>query len=161
VTPNSTASHSHNLAQPRTTQPRQRRANSLPPIALRLNLLPGRAVVITSGIVYRRLGVPELEPLVGAGVFYGAATVEAQAVAGQPVFVVGGGNSAGQAALHLAKSAQQVTILVRSDSPLVRFATSALAAFCAGLTGTASSGGAPSRLPNALRRTMDNALNGT
>jgi thioredoxin reductase (NADPH) len=49
-------------------------------------------------------------------VFYGASTIEAQAVAGQPVFVIGGGNSAGQAALHLAKYAEQVTILVRSHS---------------------------------------------
>ena len=54
--------------------------------------------------------------MAGAGVFYGAATTEAQAVAGKPVFVVGGGNSAGQAALHLAKYARQVTILVRSDT---------------------------------------------
>jgi thioredoxin reductase (NADPH) len=75
-----------------------------------------RAVVIATGVSYRRLGVPELESLVGAGVFYGAATVEAQAVAGRPVFVVGGGNSAGQAALHLAKHAKQVTILVRPQS---------------------------------------------
>jgi thioredoxin reductase (NADPH) len=75
-----------------------------------------RAVVIASGVSYRRLGVPELEALAGAGVFYGAGTIEAQAVAGKPVFVVGGGNSAGQAALHLAKYAQQVTILVRSQS---------------------------------------------
>ena len=65
---------------------------------------------------YRRLGIPELEALVGAGVFYGAGTIEAQAVAGKPAFVVGGGNSAGQAALHLSKYAQQVTILVRSQS---------------------------------------------
>jgi thioredoxin reductase (NADPH) len=75
-----------------------------------------RAVVIATGASYRRLGVLELESLVGAGVFYGAATVEAQAMAGKPVFVVGGGNSAGQAALHLAKHAKQVTILVRSAS---------------------------------------------
>jgi thioredoxin reductase (NADPH) len=75
-----------------------------------------RAVVIASGVSYRRLGVPELEALAGAGVFYGAGTIEAQAVAGKPVFVVGGGNSAGQAALHLSKYAQQVTILVRSQS---------------------------------------------
>jgi thioredoxin reductase (NADPH) len=75
-----------------------------------------RAVVIATGASYRRLGVPELESLVGAGVFYGAATVEAQAMAGKPVFVVGGGNSAGQAALHLAKHAKHVTILVRSAS---------------------------------------------
>src|SRR5215813_13782082 len=75
-----------------------------------------RAVVIASGVSYRRLGVPELEALAGAGVFYGAGTIEAQAVAGKPVFVVGGGNSAGQAALHLSKYAQQVTIVVRSQS---------------------------------------------
>jgi thioredoxin reductase (NADPH) len=75
-----------------------------------------RAVVIATGVSYRRLGVPELEALVGAGVFYGAGTIEAQAVAGKPVFVVGGGNSAGQAALHLSRYAQQVTILVRSQS---------------------------------------------
>jgi thioredoxin reductase (NADPH) len=52
--------------------------------------LRSRAAVIATGVSYRRLGVPELEALVGAGVFYGAATVEAQAVAGRPVFVVGG-----------------------------------------------------------------------
>jgi len=75
-----------------------------------------RAVVIATGVSYRRLGVPELEALAGAGVFYGAGTIEAQAVSGKPAFVVGGGNSAGQAALHLAKYAQQVTILVRSRS---------------------------------------------
>jgi thioredoxin reductase (NADPH) len=75
-----------------------------------------RAVVIASGVSYRRLGVPELEALAGAGVFYGAGTIEAQAVAGKPAFVVGGGNSAGQAALHLSKYARQVTILVRSRS---------------------------------------------
>jgi thioredoxin reductase (NADPH) len=75
-----------------------------------------RAVVIATGVSYRRLGVPELEALVGAGVFYGAGTIEAQAVAGKSAIVVGGGNSAGQAALHLAKYARQVTILVRSTS---------------------------------------------
>jgi thioredoxin reductase (NADPH) len=75
-----------------------------------------RAVVIASGVSYRRLQVPELEGLAGAGVFYGAGTIEAQAIAGKPAFVVGGGNSAGQAALHLSKYAQQVTILVRSQT---------------------------------------------
>jgi thioredoxin reductase (NADPH) len=53
---------------------------------------------------------------VGTGVYYGAAVAEAQALAGQPVCVVGGGNSAGQAAVHLAKYAAQVTMLVRSAS---------------------------------------------
>jgi thioredoxin reductase (NADPH) len=71
------------------------------------------AVVVASGIAWRRLGVPELEALVGAGVFYGAAGAEARAMEGQDVFVVGAGNSAGQAALHLAKYAASVTLLVR------------------------------------------------
>jgi thioredoxin reductase (NADPH) len=75
-----------------------------------------RAVVIASGVSYRRLGVPELEALAGGGVFYGAGTIEAQAVTGASAFVVGGGNSAGQAALHLSKYARQVTILIRSQS---------------------------------------------
>ncbi|MFI5080174.1 MAG: FAD-dependent oxidoreductase [Streptosporangiales bacterium] len=75
-----------------------------------------RAVIIATGVAYRRLAVPGLEALTGAGVFYGAGTAEAQAVAGKSVFVVGGGNSAGQAALHLSKYARQVTIVVRSES---------------------------------------------
>jgi thioredoxin reductase (NADPH) len=79
-----------------------------------------RAVVIATGVSYRRLGAPELEALAGAGVFYGAGTIEAQAVARKPAFVVGGGNSAGQAALHLSKYAQQVTILIRSQSLAAR-----------------------------------------
>ena len=76
----------------------------------------GSAVIIATGVSYRRLAVPELEALVGAGVFYGAATVQAQAMAGRHAVVVGGGNSAGQAALHLSKYAQQVSVLVRSGS---------------------------------------------
>jgi thioredoxin reductase (NADPH) len=71
------------------------------------------AVVVASGVSWRRLGVPRLEALVGAGVFYGAAGAEARAMEGQEVFVVGAGNSAGQAALHLAKHAASVTLLVR------------------------------------------------
>ena len=75
-----------------------------------------RAVVIATGVAYRRLAVPGLDPFVGAGVFYGAGTAEAQALTGKSVFVVGGGNSAGQAALHLSKYARRVTIVVRSPS---------------------------------------------
>ena len=66
------------------------------------------------GVSYRRIGIPELERLVGRGVFYGAAVSEAPAMAGQQVFVVGGGNSAGQAVLYLSRFAKQVTLLVRS-----------------------------------------------
>jgi len=78
-----------------------------------------RAVIIATGIAWRRLGVPRLEALVGSGVFYGSAGSEAAAMEGRDVFVVGAGNSAGQAALHLARYARQVTMLVRSGS-LVR-----------------------------------------
>jgi thioredoxin reductase (NADPH) len=72
-----------------------------------------RAVIIATGVTWRRLGVPTLEALVGAGVFYGAAGAEALAMAGRDVFVVGAGNSAGQAAIHLAKYASSVTMVVR------------------------------------------------
>jgi thioredoxin reductase len=87
----------------------------------RLNLSDGtgidsRTVVIATGATYRRLGVPALEDLQGRGVFYGAGVSEAPAMRGRKVFVIGGGNSAGQAAMHLAKWAQQVTILVRAQS---------------------------------------------
>jgi thioredoxin reductase (NADPH) len=74
------------------------------------------AVVLATGIAYRRLGIPELEALVGTGVFYGASVSEARAHTGQEVYVVGGGNSAGQAAVHLARYAARVTILVRRAS---------------------------------------------
>jgi thioredoxin reductase len=74
-----------------------------------------RAVVVTTGAEWRRLDVPSLEALQGRGLFYGAAVSEARAMAGKRVLVVGGGNSAGQAAVHLARHAEQVTILVRRD----------------------------------------------
>ncbi len=76
----------------------------------------GRAVVVATGASYLRLGVPGLEALSGAGVFYGAAASEAQAMKGEDVYVVGGGNSAGQAAMHLSRYASRVTLLVRGGS---------------------------------------------
>jgi thioredoxin reductase (NADPH) len=75
-----------------------------------------RAVILATGVSYRRLGIPTLDRLMGAGVFYGAAGVEAPAMVGEEVFVVGGANSAGQAALHLARFAARVTLLVRGSS---------------------------------------------
>jgi thioredoxin reductase (NADPH) len=72
------------------------------------------AVVLATGASYRRLGVEPLEALHGAGVFYGAAASEAPLVAGEEVFIVGGANSAGQAAIHLAHYAQRVTLVVRA-----------------------------------------------
>src|SRR5207342_2524815 len=78
--------------------------------------VPARAVVIATGVSYRTLDIPSLEPFNGVGVFYGAAISEAAALAGKEVFVVGGGNSAGQAAVYLARFASRVTILVRGES---------------------------------------------
>jgi thioredoxin reductase (NADPH) len=76
-----------------------------------------RTVVLATGVSYNRLAIPALERLVGKGVFYGAVS-EARAMRGEEVFVVGAGSSAGQAAIHLAKYAAKVTILVRGESLL-------------------------------------------
>ena len=75
-----------------------------------------RAVVLAMGVTYTRLGLPALEQLLGRGVFYGASPAEAKQVEGARVYLVGAGNSAGQAALHLAKWASEVTMVVRGDS---------------------------------------------
>lgn len=75
-----------------------------------------RTVVVATGVTYRKLRVEPLEELVGRGVNYGAAMTAAREMDGQDVFVVGGGNSAGQAAVHLARFARSVTILVRRES---------------------------------------------
>jgi thioredoxin reductase (NADPH) len=75
-----------------------------------------RAVIVATGMAYRRLAIPALDALTGAGVFYGAAATEARAMKDREVFVVGGANSAGQAAVHLARYAAQVTVLVRGQS---------------------------------------------
>ena len=75
-----------------------------------------RAVVVATGVSYRKMDVPTLDAFDGIGVHYGAASAEAPSLRGAEVFVVGGGNSAGQAAVHLAKFARSVTITVRSTS---------------------------------------------
>ena len=80
------------------------------------NEVTARAVIVATGASYRRLDIPSLEALRGAGVFYGAAVTEAQAMKEQDVYVVGAGNSAGQAAMHLSKYASRVTLLVRDGS---------------------------------------------
>lgn len=78
--------------------------------------IPTGVVVLAMGVSYQRLGIQALEDLTGVGVFYGASASEAERFTGREVFVVGGGNSAGQAAVHLARHAKQVTILVRRDT---------------------------------------------
>jgi thioredoxin reductase (NADPH) len=75
-----------------------------------------RAVVLATGVSYRRIGIESVDAFIGRGVFYGAATTEAPAMRGEEVFVVGGANSAGQAALYLGRFAAKVTILVRGSS---------------------------------------------
>jgi thioredoxin reductase (NADPH) len=75
-----------------------------------------RTVVITTGVDYRKLEVKGVENYTGAGIYYGAATTEATACTGKEVYVIGGGNSAGQAAMHLSKFAKNVYIIIRKDS---------------------------------------------
>ena len=79
-------------------------------------VVTARAVVLATGAAYRRLGVPELEDMNGAGVFYGGPASEAHGLAGLEAYVVGGANSAGQAVLHLARFASRVTLVVRARS---------------------------------------------
>lgn len=75
-----------------------------------------QALIVATGVSYRLLDVPGAERLSGAGLYYGATMTEALGVQGQDVFVVGAGNSAGQAAVHLARYARSVTLLVRGKS---------------------------------------------
>jgi thioredoxin reductase len=75
--------------------------------------MTSRTVIVATGAEWRTVELGSLEALRGRGVFYGAAVSEARAMAGKHVFVLGGGNSAGQAAVYLARFAKHVTILVR------------------------------------------------
>jgi thioredoxin reductase (NADPH) len=78
--------------------------------------IDAHTVILATGVSYRRLGAPGLDDLTGRGVYYGSALTEASACAGQDVYVVGGANSAGQAAVYLSRHAKSVTILVRGPS---------------------------------------------
>jgi len=75
-----------------------------------------RATICATGVAYRKLGLPHEERFAGAGLFYGAGASEAALTRGQRVFVVGGGNSAGQAAMHFAQAACHVTMVIRGSS---------------------------------------------
>jgi thioredoxin reductase (NADPH) len=75
-----------------------------------------KAVLIATGAAFRRLEVPGVDKLTGAGVYYGAAYTEAMNYIGQPVFIVGGANSAGQGAMFLSRFASKVTMLIRRDT---------------------------------------------
>jgi thioredoxin reductase (NADPH) len=75
-----------------------------------------RTVVITTGVDYRKLDVKGIENFTGAGIYYGAAMTEAAACKGKDVYIIGGGNSAGQSAVYLSKFASNVSIIIRKDS---------------------------------------------
>jgi thioredoxin reductase (NADPH) len=78
--------------------------------------LSAHAVLLTTGVDYRRLAVPGLDGLTGSGVYYGATASEAQSCRGEDVYIVGGANSAGQAAVFFARTARSVTIIVRGKN---------------------------------------------
>jgi thioredoxin reductase (NADPH) len=80
------------------------------------NTLSSHCVLVASGVSYRKLDVPGFEALTGAGVSYGAAPAEARSCSNQRVVVIGGANSAGQAALYLSTHADRVTMLVRGPT---------------------------------------------
>ena len=82
-----------------------------------------RAVVVSTGVSYRRLEAEGVERLTGKGIYYGATAAEATQTAGDMVYVVGGANSAGQAALNFAKHAKQVTLVVRGGDLLATMST--------------------------------------
>jgi thioredoxin reductase (NADPH) len=75
-----------------------------------------QAAIYATGVEYRRLGLPNEERFHGAGLYYGAGASEASLCGNEHVFMVGGGNSAGQAAIYLSRYARKTTIVVRGDS---------------------------------------------
>lgn len=77
--------------------------------------IPARTIIVATGAQYRKLSLPNLAQFEGTGVYYGATFVESQLCSGEEVIVVGGGNSAGQAAVFLSQAAKHVHILVRAD----------------------------------------------
>jgi thioredoxin reductase (NADPH) len=78
--------------------------------------IAAHTVILATGVSYRQLRAPGLEELTGCGVFYGSALTEAPACSGYDVYVVGGANSAGQAAMYLSRGAKSVTLIVRGES---------------------------------------------
>ncbi|GAA6615379.1 FAD-dependent oxidoreductase [Scytonema sp. NUACC26] len=80
------------------------------------NEISCHAMILALGVSWRRLDIPGLERLTGAGVYYGAAQSEALSCQGEDVYIIGGANSAGQAAMYFSRYANQVTMLVRADS---------------------------------------------
>src|SRR4030095_7487223 len=80
------------------------------------SIVNSKSIIIATGVEYTKLEVPGIDSFTGAGVYYGAASVEAGACKNEVVYIVGGGNSACQAALHLSKFAREVKIVIRRDA---------------------------------------------
>jgi thioredoxin reductase (NADPH) len=78
--------------------------------------LSAHAVLLATGVAYRRLAVPGIDAFTGSGVYYGATATEAQSCAGDDVYIVGGANSAGQAAVFFSRFAREVTIMIRGHN---------------------------------------------
>jgi len=78
--------------------------------------IAAHSVILATGVSYRQLRAPGCDQLTGCGVYYGSSLTEAASCQGQDVYIVGGANSAGQAAMHLARGAKSVTLLVRGES---------------------------------------------
>ncbi len=89
------------------------------------SLIHSKAIIIATGVAYRKLDIPEIEKFTGSGVYYGSASVEAHACRNEDIYIVGGGNSACQAAMYLSKFAKTVNILIRRDE-LIQVAASYL-----------------------------------
>lgn len=119
-----------------------------------------RSVVLATGVSYRRLEVGDLNDFIGTAVFYGASAVEAKAQSGRTVHVVGGGNSAGQAALHLARYARSVSLVVRDAlaSSMSRYLIDELTAAGVHILGgmkVVGGGGSGLRLDHLVLRNRD------
>jgi thioredoxin reductase (NADPH) len=80
------------------------------------SLIHSKAIVIATGVAYKKLEIPGIEKFTGAGVYYGNASVEAHACRNENIYIVGGGNSACQAALYMSKFCKEVNVIIRRDS---------------------------------------------
>ncbi len=80
------------------------------------SIVHSKAIVISTGVAYKKLELPGMENFTGAGVYYGSASVEANACRNEDIYIVGGGNSACQAAMYMSKFAKKVYIVIRKDS---------------------------------------------
>ncbi|MEO8038996.1 MAG: FAD-dependent oxidoreductase [Betaproteobacteria bacterium] len=80
------------------------------------DVVRARTVILATGVTWRRVAMEGFDRLIGKGIYYGASRSEASSTHGQPIHLIGAGNSAGQAALHFANHAKKVTLLVRGDS---------------------------------------------